>query len=291
MNAIIEVNQLHKAFKEQRVLDGVDFQVMPGSVVGVIGQNGAGKTTLIKTLLGLLKPSAGESRLFTESSWDLSGDSRQKIGYVPQQAELFDWMTVKNFIAYSKSFYRHWNDDKVERLLTEWDICREKKIEKLSGGQKQKLSIILALSHDPELLLLDEPVASMDPTARRRFIKQLIEENLDSGQTIVFSTHITSDIERVAAEVLVLKQGKNYFFGDLDSLKEQVVRLHIQAKEALPQNLPIGGILSSQQSERNASVVVEHANSLDLDKLSQQLNADIRVEHLNLEDIFVELHS
>ncbi|NVJ60129.1 MAG: ABC transporter ATP-binding protein [Gammaproteobacteria bacterium] len=291
MESIISAKNLRKTFKDQRVLSDVTFNIKKGSVVGILGSNGAGKTTLLRTLVGFYNRDGGEAKIFNDSSPNLSAQTKHKIGFVAQESELLSWMKVKQIIKYTKSFYNVWDDALVSNLLKEWDIDSNKVIQKLSVGQQQKLSIILALAHKPEILILDEPVASLDPLSRRKFIKTLIDKNLDEETTILFSTHITSDLERVAAELLILKDGSVKFQGDVDELKETVAKLNIRASGSLPDDLMLPGQISMSKSGNVAQIVTEELKGIDINDLKQKLNADISIEKLSLEDIFVELHS
>ncbi|MEH0168448.1 ABC transporter ATP-binding protein [Roseateles microcysteis] len=207
-------------FGAQQVLRGIDWQLLPGQVVGLLGRNGCGKTTLLETLLGLREPTAGTAMLFGQPVAGLDDAARARIGYVPQQAELFEWLTPAQLLAYFRSFYPQWNEAKVEGLMSRWDIARDKPIARLSGGQKQRLSIIRALAHEPDLLVLDEPVASLDPAGRRDFLRELVEQVIDRGTTVVFSTHILSDLERVAFNIAFLSQGRIALQAPLDELLE-----------------------------------------------------------------------
>src|ERR1700761_8788620 len=213
------------SFGAQRVLDALDWSLPAGRVVGLLGRNGAGKTTLIETLLGLREQHAGTAQLFGHSSDALPDDVRARIGYVPQRSDLFDWLTPDQLLAYFRSFYPRWNAAKVDGLMSRWDIARHKPIRQLSGGQQQRLSIIRALAHEPELLVLDEPVASLDPAARRDFLGELVDQVIDRRTTIVFSTHILSDLERVALDVAFLTGGRIALHAPLDELLESSVRL------------------------------------------------------------------
>ena len=213
------------SFGAQRVLDGLDWSLPAGRVVGLLGRNGAGKTTLIETLLGLREPAAGTALLFGQPSQALPDGVRARIGYVPQRSDLFEWMTADQLLAYFRSFYPRWNTAKVDGLMSRWDIARDKPIRKLSGGQQQRLSIVRALAHDPELLVLDEPVASLDPAARRDFLGELVDQVIDRHTSIVFSTHILSDLERVAVDVAFLSGGRIALHAPLDELLESSVRL------------------------------------------------------------------
>jgi len=221
----LSLQGLSVSFGAQRVLDGLDWQLPSGQVVGLLGRNGAGKTTLIETLLGLREPDAGQALLFGHASQALPDAVRARIGYVPQRSDLFEWLTADQLLAYFRSFYPRWNDAKVQGLVSRWDIARDKPIGKLSGGQQQRLSIVRALAHEPELLVLDEPVASLDPAGRRDFLSELVGQVVDRRTTIVFSTHILSDLERVAVDVAFLTGGKIALHAPLDELLESSVRL------------------------------------------------------------------
>jgi len=223
--ACLSLQGLSVSFGAQRVLDGLDWQLPSGQVVGLLGRNGAGKTTLIETLLGLREPDAGQALLYGHASQALPDAVRARIGYVPQRSDLFDWFTADQLLAYFRSFYPRWNQNRVDALMSRWDIARDKPIRQLSGGQQQRLSIVRALAHEPELLVLDEPVASLDPAARRDFLGELVDQMADRGTTIVFSTHILSDLERVAVDVAFLTGGRIALHAPLDELLESSVRL------------------------------------------------------------------
>jgi ABC-2 type transport system ATP-binding protein len=271
-------------------LDGVDWSVPAGSVVGLLGQNAAGKTTLIKTALGLIRPTRGEAKIFGENAWDLSAASKARIGYVPQVITLYPWMRARQLINYTASFYRHWNDDLVRRLAIEWSIPREDKVGNLSVGTLQKLAIVLALGHEPELLVLDEPAASLDPGARRDFLRTLLDIAVDGKRTILFSTHITSDLERVADRVAILRAGKITYDGELDQLKDSVKRLHVTAPSPLPATFSVPGSVRLQIEGNEALVSVRDVSPELVESIRRNYAATVGVQDLNLEDIFLELH-
>jgi ABC-2 type transport system ATP-binding protein len=217
------VENLHKAFGSQQVLQGVNWNIAPGKVIGLLGRNGAGKSTLLECLLGLRESDAGSSRVFGQSVTALDEQTRANIGYVPQKSDLFEWLTPMQLLTYFKALYPRWNQGKVDGLMERWGFhgeARDKQISQLSGGQRQRLSIIRALAHDPQLLVLDEPVASLDPVGRRDFLQELISGVIERDTTVIFSTHILSDLERVALDVAFLQGGKIVLQGALDELLE-----------------------------------------------------------------------
>jgi ABC-2 type transport system ATP-binding protein len=217
----VELRGIVKVFDQKTVLAGVDLDVPKGSVMGLLGTNGSGKTTLLKCALGLLRPQAGEARLLGESAWNLTDAAKMRIGYVPQVIGLYSWMRVRHQIEFNAAFYPNWNHALADRLVREFDLPLDDRIGKLSVGQLQKVAILLALGHEPDLLLLDEPAASLDPVARRHFLQMVIELAEPGKRTVLFSSHITSDLERVADRVAILKSGRILWQGMLEDLKEQ----------------------------------------------------------------------
>ncbi len=232
----VEIEGLTLAYGRQPVLQGLQWRLDPGQVVGLLGRNGAGKTTLLEALLGLRDASAGSVQLFGQPAARLDDATRARIGYVPQQSDLFEELRADELLAYFRSFYPRWNEAKVQGLLERWAVPRDIPAGRMSGGQQQRLSLIRALAHEPELLVLDEPVASLDPLARRDFLRELVEQVLDRGTTVVFSTHILSDLERVAFNVAFLREGRIALQSPLDELLDET-RLLV-GPEALLAALP-----------------------------------------------------
>ncbi len=232
------------AYAGRPVLQDLSCSLQPGQVVGLLGRNGAGKTTLLETLLGLREPQSGSVQLFGQPAGRLDDAARARIGYVPQQAALFEELRAGELLDYFRSFYPRWNAARVEGLLSRWEIPRDTPIGRMSGGQQQRLSIVRALAHEPDLLVLDEPVASLDPLARRDFLRELVGEVMDRGTTVVFSTHILSDLERVAFNVAFLQAGRIRVQAPLDELLDQT--LEASGPQALLDSLPAASVLARQ---------------------------------------------
>jgi len=284
---LVQMSSVTKHFGSQRVLDSLDWRIAPGQVVGLLGRNGAGKSTLLECLLGLREVEFGTVKLFGEDCASLSEAARARIGYVPQKAELFEWLTPNQMFDYFKAMYPRWNTAKVEGLLSRWGFdaaMRAKQIKKLSGGEQQRLSIIRALAHDPDLLILDEPVSALDPVGRRDFLRELVEHVIERGTTVVFSTHILSDLERVAFDLAFLKDGRIALQGQTDVLVESARRVTMPAS-SLPLK-PLYGEVRRHRDGGVASVIVQEAG-LEVERLASE--PGVRVEPLSLEDLFIEV--
>ena len=290
MTSTVTAARLGKAFGDKHVLRDISFEVSPGDVIGVLGKNGAGKTTLLEVMLGFTPPTSGGIQVFGHESLHLPGDVKSRVGFVPQQDELLDQLTVRDQLRVIASFYSHWDSALIDRLCTEWGVDLGARIKGMSVGERQKLSILLAFGHQPALLILDEPVASLDPIARRQFLEQLLAISTDGQRAIVFSSHIVSDIERLANRIWILKEGRLDWQGDLDSLKESIVRLHIRGSGAELPQLSIPGVINIRRDGAFATAVVRDWTPEAQEALEKSASVQIEVETLGLEEIFVELH-
>ena len=266
------------------VLRGLDWRLLPGQVVGLLGRNGAGKTTLLEAMLGLRDAQSGTVRLFQQPASRLDDHARSRIGYVPQQSDLFEAFTPAQLLAYFKSFYPRWNEAKVDGLMSRWDIARDKRISKLSVGQQQRLSIIRALAHDPDLLVLDEPVSSLDPAGRRDFLRELVEGVLERGTTVVFSTHILSDLERVAFNLAFMNGGRIALQAPLDELLEEVRMLSGTTAEVQSLLQRLGA-----QCLKRTTVAAGRERVLARLPAGVRLPAEVHADGVTLEDLFMEL--
>ncbi|MFS2015803.1 ABC transporter ATP-binding protein [Massilia sp. CT11-108] len=285
--AIVRMSSVSKYFGSQRVLADLDWQIAPGQVVGLLGRNGAGKSTLLECMLGLREADGGSVALFGEGVAALSDDARGRIGYVPQRTDLFDWLTPVQMFDYFRAMYPRWNTGKVDGLLSRWDVgpeLRNKPIKRLSGGEQQRLAIIRALAHEPELLILDEPVSALDPVGRREFLRELVDQVIERGTTVVFSTHILSDLERVAFDLAFLKDGRIALQGQTDALLEGARRVVVPAA-TLPGS-PLAGEVRRRREGAMTSVIVQ-AQGDDVARLARE--PGVRVEPLTLEDLFIEV--
>lgn len=286
MNTCVTISKLSKNYQEQTVLKNINWQINQGDIIGLLGKNGAGKSTLLNALLNVHPADSGNIHIFGEPIAALTHETKARIGFVPQQNDEIPWLTVKELIAFKKQFYHHWNDAKVTELVARWNIQLNKKMSQLSVGQAQHVNIMLALAHEPDLLVFDEPAAVLDPAARRNFLKELVDIATDQEKTIIFSTHITSDLERVANKVAILHDGDICYFDELDTLKENTVKLTITGENA--GQLTVPNALNRLVNHQVLSVVVKKLDQNWLNELEQQ-GYQVTVTSLSLEDIFLEV--
>lgn len=293
---VFEFHDLRKNFGATEVLKGINAEVHSGEVIGLVGLNGAGKTTLLETALGFSPPTGGSARVFgRESTTRLDKATKARIGFVPQQDELQNEMLSNNsgtrYINLIAEFYDNWNRDLVNRLGSEWAVPLDARISTLSVGQRQKLSILSALGHEPELIILDEPVASLDPLARRKFLKELVEIADSSNRTILFSSHIISDLERVASRVWILRDGMMEIDEKLDVLKEHTARIHLPPGIKVPAYVNGDRLIHCRREQDTNVLVFRNWNEKQHRQLEQESGYALTPELLSLEEIFLEIHS
>ena len=282
--AAINVDHVSLAYSGVTVVNDVSFSVAPGSVLGIVGRNGAGKSSLLQCMLGLTVPHTGTSNLLGCPSLALTDDVKARLGYVAQSPELFDWLRVREQISLVGGLYPGWSEARAQALCLRFALPDDMRVRKLSPGEKQRLAIVLALAHQPELLVFDEPVASLDPVGRRDFLRSLFEQESLNGQavTVVISSHLLEDLERVVTHVLFLEQGRLQLMGTRDELAEQI-RIAFTEVALLPH----AGLIHAKKSDDGTWQSV-----IDLRKYPVEwLPANARVQALGLSDLFVALNT
>lgn len=290
MSVPVSLKNLQRQLGGVTILKGISAQVQSGQVIALLGKNGAGKTTLLETILGFGFPSAGEASLWDAKATEIDGGIKQRLGFVPQQDELLAGLNGRDHLDLFKAFRTTWNQPLVDRLIAEWLIPMDISVGKMSVGQRQKLSILLAMAHEPELLILDEPVASLDPIARRQFLQQLVEIAADENRAVIFSTHIVSDVERVANQVWMLREGVLAYQGGMDELKESFARVTLIANQSFTQKINWPHLIKQKNNGNQTLLTFERWLPEMEQQLAQEFSAQVHVEFLGLEDIFLELN-
>lgn len=276
--ALLEYKNVHKIFNQSMVLKSINLTIEPGMVVGLLGKNGAGKTTLLRSALGLIEVDTGEVFTLGANPTQLNTELKSQVGYVPQQAFGYEGFSIREALDLHSSFYSEWDNSLELDWLKRFELNPDDMVENLSIGQRQSLALIMAMAYRPKLLILDEPVASLDPIARREFMLDLFDLSLESGSGVIFSTHITSDIERVATHVALVKDGEVKLFNELDELKSTIRKVNLNPTQTI--NLSKFDIL---HQTTNAAIISGYQN--------EQIPDALHVSALSLEQLFVELHA
>ena len=228
---VVRLRGVSKRFGTTLALNDVSLDIMPGTIVGVLGPNGSGKTTLMGHLPGLLLPTAGTVETFGTPAARLDDAQLGRIGYVSQEPRLMDWLTVAELTDFVRAGRPSWDDALATRLLKDFGLDPDKSVSALSPGLRQRLAILLAVAPRPDLLLLDEPAASLDPVARHDFLQLVMELIQDGDRTILISSHVLSDVEKVVDTVLVINNGQLHCHQPLDELRETYHRVDLTRRQ------------------------------------------------------------
>ncbi|MCU0872449.1 MAG: ABC transporter ATP-binding protein [Pirellulaceae bacterium] len=231
---IVTVQQLSRVFGRTVALADVTLSVARGAVFGLVGENGAGKTTLIKHLLGLYRPEYGHVRVFGS---DPVGDPvgvLGRIGYLSEDRDLPEWMRVGELMSYTRAFYPRWDEDLARELIEMFELDIGQKIRTLSRGQRARAGLLIAVAHRPDLLLLDEPSSGLDPGARQDILAAIVRTVADEGRTVLLSSHLLHEVQRVADHVAMLHRGRLVLNEPLDDLLARHRWLTVQFASALP---------------------------------------------------------
>lgn len=283
----IDVSQLQCRFGSTLALDDVTLHVRPGTVFGLVGQNGAGKTTLIKHLLGLLRPHQGRVSVFGMAPAEHPVRVLGRIGYLSEDRDLPRWMRVGELLRYQAAFYPNWDVKYADHLLREFDLDTGQKVRHLSRGQTALLGLLVALAHRPELLILDEPSSGLDPLARGDILSAIIRTVADEGRTVLFSSHLLEEVQRVADEVALLYQGRVLLDGPLDQLLQQHQRLVLQFADPVEPPLPLPGAMNLQGGGRDWTCVC-NGRLDELKRAVEQWRGEVVEQRCpSLEELFV----
>ncbi|MFV1968707.1 MAG: ABC transporter ATP-binding protein [Pirellulaceae bacterium] len=283
----IETEHLTKCFGRTLAVKGLALQVAPGSTFGLIGPNGAGKSTTIKMLMGVLKPTGGRARLLGRDVLAQSLEVRQHVGYVPEVHNVDRWMRVGHAVGFCRSLYDSWNDKTCRQMLDLFRLDPNQKVKHLSKGMKVKLSLVLAVSHEPQLLILDEPMAGLDPLAREEFLDGVLRTICDRGQTVLFSTHSLDDVQRLADTVGMLYEGKLLVHRKIDELLRSTKRLRATLRDGWrPTQVPDNTIWQRLQGREWLVTVGDFSPQAAQQLQSQDGVENVEVLDLGLEDLF-----
>lgn len=283
----VSVNGLTRRFGKKTALNNISLSLPSGRVLGLVGENGAGKTTLIKHIMGLLKAQQGTVRVFGMDPVKDPVGALSRIGYLSEERDLPNWMRVDELMNYTRAFYPDWDASYAEELRQIFKIDESSKIKQLSQGQKARAALITALAYRPPLLLLDEPSSGLDPVVRRDILGAIIRTVADEGRTVLFSSHLLEEVERVADDVAMIHNGKVVMHDSLENIKGRHHLITLRFPETFSEKPDFPGAISAEGQDREWTILCNG----NLDEISAKAKArgcEIYQEMPpTLEDIFV----
>ena len=292
MNAI-ETNNLIKCFGRKKAVGGLNLAVPYNGIYGFLGPNGAGKTTTIKMIMNILKPTSGSATVMGVPSTKLGPENLLHIGYVSENQDMPDWMTVKYFLDYCKSLYPQWDDKFCKELIAQFDLSLNQKLRDLSRGMKMKAALISALAYRPKLLILDEPFSGLDSLVREELISGFLEITRDQEWTIFISSHDLDEVERLADWVGIIDHAQLKIQEEAASLIQRFKKVEVTLKEPLStrSNLPDTWLLH-KADEFKVTFIDSRYQSGETENKVKELypqQSNIQVLPQNLKEIFVVL--
>lgn len=289
--SVIEIANLTRDYGKGRGVFDLSFTAKEGEVFGFLGPNGAGKTTTIRHLMGFIKPQKGSCAIGGKDCWRSGAEIQKTLGYIPGEIAFFDDMTGTDFLNFIMKYRGEKTNGRVKELLDRFELDPRGKIKKMSKGMKQKVGIIAAFAHDPEVFILDEPTSGLDPLMQNRFIELVIDERA-KGKTIIMSSHMFEEVERTCHRVAIIKDGRLVAMDSVDALKAKQVKKYVitlKSDEAAAafakEGLTVAGI-----SQNHVTVTV----GSDIRELIALMNrypvTNISAPSQNLEDIFMQYY-
>jgi ABC-2 type transport system ATP-binding protein len=275
MNAILQAHALGKRYGQRQALADCTLEIPPGHVVGLVGPNGAGKTTLLKIACGMLAPTTGRIEVLGEQP--AAGPAQlARVGYVAQDTPTYASLSVADHLKLGAKLNPRWDAKLARTRIDQLDLDLKQRAGKLSGGQRAQLALTVAVAKRPELLILDEPVASLDPLARRDFLRHLMESVAENDSSVILSSHLVSDLERVCDYLIVLVASRVQLAGETEDLLAQHFRIVCSRRQDtdLP---PEFEVIWAEQAGRQSTFIVRSRTGLPA--------GDWSAEHLELEDL------
>lgn len=288
MDAVIQLKNVTKRFGKHVALADVSVDVPRGVVFALLGENGAGKTTAIKLLLGLEDATSGEARVLGFDSRRDGLEIRSRVGYVPERPTLYEWMTVAEIGWFTAGFYDAAYLPRYEAMVVQYDLPRDRKIKDLSKGMRAKAALSLALAHEPDVLILDEPTSGIDTLVRREFLESMVDL-ASAGRTVLLSSHQIAEVERVADYVAILGHGKLLLVERLDTLKQQIRELTVTlADGAAAPPIVCGELLRRRHRARQWQLLVRYLAEEHVEALrGHEAVTSVEARMPALEEIFV----
>lgn len=278
-----------RRFGGKVALDAVDLEVRPGSVVGMIGRNGAGKTTALRLAHGLLHPDEGRISVLGLDPATEGLEVRSRVSLLSEEASLYPWMRIREIQTLASALHPRWDGRQADALLRRLELDPEARIKTLSRGTRAKVALMLSIACRPDLLLLDDPTAGLDPLVRREILEGILGAVSEEGGAVFYASHLVQDIERIADRIVVLDRGRLILEGSLERIKSRTRRARAVFEGDAPAGAQIAGSFDVAAEGRLLTVVAE-ASDDELEAALRRLGArEVEVESLPLEEILVAL--
>ena len=289
-NNVIEIKNLTKMYGKNRGIIDVSFDIKEGEIYGFIGPNGAGKSTTLRLLVGLIFPTSGSATIFGRDCVKQGNIIRKDIGYLPSEVFYYEKMRVMELLKYSASFYKKDCTERINELCTRMELDTTRKIDELSYGNKKKVGIVQGLLHSPKLIILDEPTSGLDPLMQQKFFKIIKEEN-DKGVTILFSSHILSEVQKLCDRIAIIKEGSIIRIDEVSALnKESYKKFKIISNDLNEADLPIDSINDFTKTNNQIAFMYKGNINEIIRIISKYEIIDLHVEEPTLEEIFMHYY-
>jgi ABC-2 type transport system ATP-binding protein len=283
----ISLDHVTRRFGGRPAVDDLSLRVRRGTTLGFIGLNGAGKTTAIRLMVGLLAPDAGRIEIDGIPHERDRVAVKARIGYVPDRPNVYPWMRVGEAIAFARSFHPRWNEGRCRELLRMFRLDPTRRAGQLSKGQAAKLSLLLAISHDPPVLILDEPTNGLDPVVRDEFLEGVLATAGEQDQTVLFSSHALGEVRRLADSVAFLHEGRLLLHGDIEDLLDRTKRVRAVREDESENVLPPPGTVFQQVNGREWLMTLENFDRTHVEFVrAKNRVSHVAVQDMSLDDLF-----
>ncbi len=286
-DCILRTNELSLRYGSHLAVDRLSLTVRQGEIYGFLGRNGAGKTSTIRMIMGIVRPDQGSIDFGGQTTRRIGNTQKRLIGYVSQEQFFYPWMSCERLGKFVGGLFPTWDTKEYDRLLTVLELPPNRRVSHLSGGMKVKLALALALAHRPEILILDEPTAGLDPVARREFLDIIRKQAKEHGRTTFFSSHLIDEVERVADRVGIIHRGRMQFEGPLEELRQHVREITQSELLEPPMATELGLRFLRHGLDERESLLFQGTP----DAWNAASDRGIQSQSLSLEDAFIALAS
>ena len=283
----ISIRGLTKYYGGQKVVDQLHLEIPRGCIFGFLGRNGAGKTTTIRMLMGIVEPTRGAAEVLGHDCTRWTPELRERVGYLAEGHHVYGWMSVAECGRFQAGFHRRWNRDIFHAVIGHFNLKEKQRAGGLSRGQRAGLCLALTLAPEPELLVLDDPALGLDPVARRSLLEAMLYVTRQDDRTILFSSHLLSDMERVADRIAVMDRGVLRAYCTIDDFRARVRQFILRFKERPPAPPELPGLVHSFRTDREMALTIVNASDDDRAVMGGLRPEEIEEVDLGLEEAFV----